>query len=118
MSLGSNSWCPVDEIQWDFYLEDFRNRMRLAFKIWKRSDLVSQYLWVCFSNDTTQLFEELGGPMAGFVENPLIQALINELNKVLERTDVYDADRFADIQLRDEIAPLLALEQPTSEERM
>jgi len=110
-------WCPVAEIQWDFHLTDFRNRMRLATQIWKRNDPVSKYLWERFSDDTKKLFEELDGPFAGLVQNPLIQALINELNSVLARTDVYDPQRFANIQLRDEVAPLLTREL-TSEETL
>lgn len=81
--------------------------MRLATQIWKRNDPVSKYLWERFSDDTKKLFEELDGPLAGLVQNPLIQALLNELNSVLERTDLYDAQRFANIHLRDEVAPLL-----------
>jgi hypothetical protein len=103
-------WCPVAEIQWDFHLNDFRNRMRLATQIWKRDDPVSKYLWDRFSDDTKKLFEELDGPLASLVQNPLIHALLNELNKVLERTDLYDTQRFANIRLRDEVAPLLTRE--------
>jgi len=110
-------WCPVAEIQWEFHLTDFRNRMRLATQIWKRDDPVSKYLWEQFSDDTKKLFEVLDGPLAGLVQNPLINALITELNRVLERTDVYDAQRFANIHLRDEVAPLLN-RQLSSEETL
>lgn len=115
--LKSNVWCPVAEIQWDFHLNDFRNRMRLATKIWKRNDPVSTYLWDGFSDDTKNLFEELDGPLAGLVQNPLIEALRNELNRVLGRTDLYDAKRFENIHLRDEVAPLLT-RQLSSEETL
>jgi serine protease Do len=110
-------WCPVAEIQWDFHLTDFRNRMRLATQIGKRNDPVSKSLWERFSDDTKKLFEGLDGPLAGLVQNELIRALISELNSVLERTDLYDPQRFANIHLRDEVAPLLT-RQLTSEETL
>jgi serine protease Do len=89
--------------------------MRLATQIWKRDDPVSEYLWDRFSDDTKKLFEELDGPLAGLVQNPLIQALLNELNNVLERAEFYDAQRFANLRLRDEVAPMLTRERSSEE---
>lgn len=91
-------WCPVSEIKWHFDLGDLPHRWRLANRIQQHADPVSQYLWDQFSDDTKGLFESMAA-LWGLVENPLIQALISELNKVLKRSDLYDPDRFADIRL-------------------
>lgn len=93
-------WCPVKEIKWYFDLGDLRQRRRLASRLRERADPVSQYLWDQFSDETKNLFEQMDGPFGGLVENPLIEALITELNTILERPDFYEPDRFPNIRWR------------------
>jgi trypsin-like peptidase len=95
-------WCPVREIKWDFSLDDLHNRMRFARRIQQRADPVAQYLWDQFSEDTKSLFEALNSPLGGLVENPLIQAILSELDKVLERSDLYEPSRFEHVHWREE----------------
>src|SRR5437016_4848506 len=100
-------WCPVREIRWDFSLNDLHNRMRFARRIQQRADPVSQYLWDQFSEGTKNLFDALNGPLGGSVENPLIQNILSELNKVLERSDLYESSRFAHVHWREEATPFV-----------
>ena len=97
-SVIRNVWCPVSEIKWHVDLGDLPHRRRLANRIRQRADLVSLYLWDQFSEDTKALFAAME-THGDLVENPLIDGLLSELNKVLKRDDLYDPDRFADICL-------------------
>ena len=52
----------------------------------------------------------MDGPFGSIVENPLIAAIIFELNKILESADLYDLDRFANIRWRSEAAQFVGKE--------
>lgn len=109
-SFLEDMWCPVREIKWYLDLGDLRHRRRLITRIRERADPVSQYLWDQFSEDTKSLFEQMDGPLVGLVENPLIEAIISELNKILEGPEFYEPDRFANIRWRSDASQFVGRE--------
>jgi serine protease Do len=110
-------WCPVNEIEWDFWLPDFKNRMRLAVRIWKKDDLVSQYVWEKFGQHTKDLFAQLD-VLGSLVENPLIAALLDEFDKILEDKDLYDPERFAHVRIRDEAVKFIGKTLEPADQRL
>lgn len=103
-------------LRWDFYsfsLFDLRNPASLVVKLRDASDPISHYLWEHFSPTTRQLLSQYDGsdpPMES-----LQVTLIDELNDLLQDPNLYDEERFANVNLSQE-AQLLIAQNPEGED--
>ncbi|MCD6393330.1 MAG: oligosaccharide flippase family protein, partial [Planctomycetes bacterium] len=91
---------------------DILNDRALVVRLRQGDDLVSEYLAVGFSDSTRRLLDEYDDS-AG-VSGALSEALVDELNEVVDGPDIYDEDRFAHVELS---AYALTLAQQPAERR-
>ena len=89
-----------------FAVGDLKNPTRLVLKLYQAEDPVSQFLKTKFSKETRKLLDESqknpGPPSAALQE-----ALIQELNKLLNETSLYDQDRFEGVTLSESTRQLI-----------
>jgi len=78
---------------------DLRKPANLAAQLRKPKDPLSQYLFERFSEDTRRLLGEYDGSSP--VSESLREALIADLNRVVESAPLYDAQRFSKVKLTD-----------------
>lgn len=85
---------------------DLKEPGALAVKLWKAEDALSEYLLEQFSDDTGGLLNDYDG--SGDPSELLQKALIDELNRLLEDSRLYDRQRFAHVELTGETRGLIA----------
>lgn len=84
----------------------------LVTKLKQHGDRVSQYLWGRFSEPTRQILTEYAG--SSLENGPVQNALVLELNRIIQGESIYEARRFADVALSEKTRELLQ-QQPTGE---
>jgi hypothetical protein len=88
-----------------FSASDLIDLPSLAAKLHQPSDKVSQYLRGRFSDATLQTLADYRGP--SFDPKPLLTALVQELNKIVQGELIYEEQRFAGVNLSTETRKLL-----------
>ncbi|OQX12555.1 MAG: hypothetical protein BWK76_17505 [Desulfobulbaceae bacterium A2] len=81
-----------------FLVDDIRQPAALAIRLQTPADPLARYLAAQMSEQTRELLVRTDAPA-----KELRDALANELNRVLKRSDLYEAERFSGIQLKDKI---------------
>ncbi|GAC1619307.1 MAG: hypothetical protein NVS4B9_10000 [Ktedonobacteraceae bacterium] len=84
---------------------DIKDPRSLTLKLRDAKDPVSSYLRGQFSTKTQQLLDKYDGSSPPSDE--LMQALISELNRLIQYYNLYDEQRFAQVQLSDETKRLI-----------
>ena len=94
------------EIQsWLLWADDLIKPASLATKLNTPGDLLSTYLREQLSAATRDLLDQYNGTSTP--SQPLKAALVDDLNGVLQSAGLYDASRFADVALPDEVWSLV-----------
>ncbi|HEY0606882.1 MAG TPA: phage tail protein [Herpetosiphonaceae bacterium] len=99
---------------WWFTPEDLLNAGSLAQALKQPRDPLSRWLRGSVSNQTRQLIDQHRSRAAS---QELHQTLRDDLNRLIQRDDLYTAKRFAHVQLPQEIRTLLD-QQPQGQERI
>lgn len=91
--------------------ESFRNVLELAKKLSDENNILSQYIYNQLAADTQELLNR--SITANRVQEPLLNALLTDLNNLLCESFLYEEERFEEVNLRKETKLLLA-QAPTA----
>ena len=105
----------ADENQFLFHPEDFKDPGSLAVKLQDTRAAISQYVAAQLSAETQQLLDEYDGISSPSSE--LQEALLDDLNRLLQAGPLYDAQSFIDIELGERTEELLT-QNPESGEAL
>jgi hypothetical protein len=94
---------------------NFANLSSLATKLRRRADKVSQFLWGRFKAPTQQILSDFEG--SSLEMGPVQNALVLELNRIIQGEPIYEARRFAGVVLAEKTQELLA-QKPEGEKLM
>lgn len=95
----------ANENQFLFHLEDFKDPGSLAVKLQDKRAVISQHITTQLSAETQQLLGKYDGISSPSPE--LQNALLIDLNRLLQVSPFYDAQSFAKITLSEQIQELL-----------
>lgn len=104
----------ADEKQFLFQLEDLKDPGSLAVKLQDTRAAISQYIAAQLSAETQQLLDEYDGINSPSSE--LQEALLDDLNRLLQAGPLYDAQSFTDIELSEQTQELLARNPQSGED--
>ena len=105
----------ADEKQFLLQLKDLKDPGSLAVKLQDTRAVISQYIAAQLSAETQQLLDEYDGINSPSSE--LQEALLDNLNRLLQAGPLYDAQSFTDIELSEQTDELLA-QNPESGEAL
>ena len=88
-----------------FQISDFKNLSDLIIKLQNAQDPLSRYFINQFSKDTLRLLDEYNGQ--GTPSEALQKTLVDELNRILQSGNLYDEQRFENVELSDELLKLI-----------
>lgn len=109
---------PSAELVWEYWqgtqwfsltllrVSHLKDPSGLAVKLREAQDLLSQYLRTQFSLDTQKLLDEYDGSSPPSSE--LKEALVDELNRLIQGESLYDEQCFAHVTLTEETRKLIA----------
>ena len=96
----------ADGNQFLFHLKDLKDTGSLAVKLQDTRAVISQHIAAQLSAETQQLLDKYNGISSPSAE--LQNALLDDLNRLLQVGPLYDAENFADIALSERTQELLA----------
>lgn len=100
-----------------FSPSDFLNLHSLIIKLKTKSDPASAHIASLLPADVAQMITGYKGAEET-VSQPFIQALVSAFNILLKRSDLYDKESFADVQIIEHTRSLFNKETLTTDEQM
>jgi len=101
---------------WKFSEADIRNVSSVVMKLKQKSDEVSKFLESCLSDTTLKALNEFSDHK--LPDNILRNAIVNDLNNIIDNQEVFDENRFTNIELRPETQKILKQEDNVTDLRI